>query len=161
MKTGCRLCWGLAVLLLVAVGLMAKTFILTGSVAPYADGRTSVLLLPDERNRVLGEMRVLLETVQAVTEAAAENDLEAAAKAASAVGMAAAQGESPALIGKLPLEFKTLGFATHKAFDDLADTARSTDDPMVVVAEMADVMNNCTACHASYRLGIEGEAPGD
>lgn len=61
------------------------------------------------------------------------------------------------MIGKLPLDFMTLGMGTHKAFDALADTAENTDDPLVVLGELGDVMNRCTGCHSGYRFGIEGE----
>ena len=69
--------------------------------------------------------------------------------------MAAAKGEG-AIIRKLPLDFKTLGLGTHQAFDDLADFIAGTDDPLAVVGELGSLMGNCTGCHASYRLGIEG-----
>jgi hypothetical protein len=136
---------------------MAYFIVVPGNVRPHADGRSVVLLTSDERNKVLGEMRGLLETVQAVVLAATEGDMQAVSAAASAAGMAAAKGESAALIGKLPIEFMSLGMGTHKAFDALALTAQGTDDPLVVLSELGAIMDNCTACHAGYRFGIEGE----
>ena len=157
MKTGCKICRVINLALGVGVLAMAYVFVVKGNVETHADGRTVVLLAPEERNRVLGEMRGLLETVQAVVQAAAMGDMEAASAAASASGMGAAKGESAALIGKLPLDFMTLGLGTHKAFDALALTAQQSDDPMVVLEELGTIMDNCTGCHAGYRLGIEGE----
>lgn len=157
MKSGCRICR--VINLVLAVGLAGAAYLLVspGNVEPHADGRSVVLLTPDERNMVLGEMRGLLETVQVVVQAATMGDMEAISAASTAAGMAAARGESAALIGKLPIEFMTLGMGTHKAFDALAVTAQGTDDPMVVLAELGTIMDNCTGCHAGYRLGIEGE----
>ena len=151
-KTG----WIVSLILAIALGGVLYVFLIRGSVVPYADGRTSVLLAPNERNKVLGEMRGLLEGVQQIVEASVQGDMETVTVVASSLGMAAASGEDPQMIRKLPLEFKTLGMATHAAFDDLADTARvgSADD---VLQELSVLMLNCTACHGGYRLGVEGE----
>ncbi len=157
MKSTCKFCWLISLVLAVALGLGVYKVVVVGSVAPYADGRVSVLLLPNERNKVLAEMRGLLESVQAVTEAAVAGDMAAIETTARAVGMAAAEAESPAMMSKLPLEFKTLGLATHKAFDDLADLAAGGAEPMAVIANLSQVMLNCTACHQGYRLGVVGE----
>lgn len=157
MKRKCRFCWFVSMLLALTLMGIGYTFVVKGNVEPLADGRTAILLLPEERNMVLGEMRGLLEAVQTVIQAATAGDMQAVSAAASAAGMAAAEGESAALIGKLPLEFLTLGMGAHKAFDDLAETAENTDDPLVVLRELGDMMDACTGCHAGYRLGIEGE----
>ncbi len=151
-----KLGWLLSAVLAVGLGAMSYTFLIAGQTEPHADGRTVVLLSADERNKVLGEMRGLLEAVQGITLAAVDGDMAEVQAVATSVGMAAAGGESPALIRKLPLEFKTLGLGTHQAFDDLATLAASSDDPMEVLGEMGAVMSNCTSCHAGYRLGIEG-----
>ncbi len=156
MKLGCKLGWLLSLVLAIGLVAMAYTFLVAGTTEPHADGRTVVLLSADERNKVLGEMRGLLETVQGITLAAIDGDMEEVQGLATAVGMAAASGESPALIRKLPLEFKTLGLGTHQAFDDLATLATVTNDPLEILGEMGKVMGNCTSCHAGYRLGIEG-----
>jgi len=157
MKSGCRICRFINLVLAVGVAGLAYLILAPGNVEPHADGRSVVLLSSDERNMVLGEMRGLLETVQLVVQASARGDMDAISTAATAAGMAAARGESAALIGKLPVEFMTLGMGTHKAFDALAVTAQGTDDPMVVLSELGVIMDNCTGCHAGYRLGIEGE----
>lgn len=156
MKAGCAIGWGLSAVLAAGLGAMSYVFLVRGNVEPHADGRTVVLLLADERNRVLGEMRGLLEAVQAITAAAARDDMATVAQAASGVGMAAAEAESPAMIAKLPLEFKLLGMGTHKAFDDLALQAATTSDGRDIAKRMGEILTNCTSCHAGYRLGIEG-----
>lgn len=157
MKSGCKICRIVNLVLIVAIAGLAYFFVVKGNTEPHADGRTVVLLAADERNMVLGEMRGLLETVQAVVQASVAGDMSAVSKVASAAGMVAAEGESAALIGKLPLDFMRLGMGTHKAFDALSLTAAGTDDPMVVLSELGTIMDKCTGCHAGYRLGIEGE----
>ena len=151
-----KLGWIVSLVLAAALAFMAYTFIVKGQVEPHADGRDAILLLPDERNSVLSEMRGLLEGAQGIIAASVEGDMQEVARLATSVGMVAADGESPQMIAKLPLAFMTLGMATHQAMDDLAVTAAGTDDPMVVLEELSNVMLNCVACHSSYRLGIEG-----
>ncbi len=157
MKRGCWVCRVINLVLVAALVGLAYLIVVPGNIEPHADGRSVVLLNPDERNKVLGEMRGLLETVQAVVQAATMGDMEAVSVASTAAGMAAARGESGSLLGKLPLEFLALGMGTHKAFDALAVTAQETDDPMVILEELGVIMDNCTGCHAGYRLGIEGQ----
>lgn len=157
MSGNCKACWGVSLALVAALGFGAYKFMVVGNVEAYADGRTSVLLLPDERNKVLSEMRGLLEAAQTITEAAVKNDMETVQTTARSVGMAAARAESPALIGKLPLEFKKLGMSTHQAMDDLADFAEVAE-PIEVLGMLGEAMLKCTACHASYRIGLIGEA---
>ncbi|MCP5088329.1 MAG: cytochrome c [Rhodobacteraceae bacterium] len=155
MKTTCKLCWGTNVLMIGVIAFAAYTFIFgkTGEVGD--DGRTAVMISADEKELVLGEMRGLLEAVQAITGGLAENDLATVAESAHAVGMSSTGGEPAALIAKLPLEFKKLGMGTHQAFDDLGNEATDMGDAKVVLGMLGDVLQNCTACHASYRFDVE------
>lgn len=139
---------------IIAVG--AYKFIIAGSTEIADDGRTAILLEAGERDFVLGEMRLFLETVQGVVAAIAENDIAKVAELSTAVGMASTGGETAALIGKLPLEFKTLGLATHALFDDLAAEATDRGDSNVVTASLGILMENCTSCHAGYRFDVAG-----
>ncbi len=151
-----KLGWIVALILALGLGTMSYTFLVKGQTVPYADGRTSILLSPDERNGVLGEMRAVLAGVQEILENAAAGDMDAARDKASSMGMAAANAESPQLIAKLPLEFKALGMGLHRSFDELAVTIDATDDPVVVMEEVSALMVQCVACHDAYRIGIEG-----
>lgn len=155
MKNNCKLCWGISGILVILVATMGYLFIIRGSVIVSHDGRTAILMSEDERNHVLGEMRGLLEAVQAVTEAIVVDDMDAVATSATSVGMILAKGEDPAMLAKLPLEFKTNGFAAHKAFDDLAATALETRDREVVLKDLSVILGACTSCHAGYRVALE------
>ncbi|HIP22549.1 MAG TPA: hypothetical protein EYG79_02970 [Rhodobacteraceae bacterium] len=139
---------------IIAVG--AYKFIIAGSTEVADDGRTAILLEAGERDFVLGEMRLFLETVQGVVAAVAENDMAKVAALSTAVGMGSTGGETAALIGKLPLDFKTLGLATHALFDDLAAEATDLGDATVVTASLGVLMENCTSCHAGYRFDVAG-----
>ena len=143
-------------LLLVAVLGLGYFLLKPSNVAVSTDGRTVVLLTPDERDMVLSGMRRMLESVQAIVEGASGGELMAASLVATETGIKSVVKTNVALIGRVPVEFMALGMDTHRAFDTLAETAQGTDDPLVVLAELSEIMNRCTACHASYRLGIEG-----
>ena len=155
-----KLGWLLSLVLAIALGWMAYTFLVKGQTVPYADGRTSILLAPGERNKVLGEMRDVLAGVQAIIEDTTSGDLKAAEAKARSMGMAAA-AQDTAIIAKLPLDFKSLGLGLHRSFDDLADSIAATDDPVSVLGDVGNLMLQCVACHDTYRLGVEGEAAGN
>jgi cytochrome c556 len=151
----CRLCWTLAAVLAVAVAAFAYKFTV-GEVKPSSDGRLAVQLTKDERNALLLEMRTWLQNTQSIVAAAAAGDLAAAARTARASGMAA-EAETPAsLFRKIPVEMKSLGFATRAMFDEIAAEAEKTKDPQRVLARLGAAMNNCVACHATFRF-VEAE----
>jgi hypothetical protein len=137
-------------LLAAALAAGVYLFMVRGNVAPASDGRTAVIVEPGERDLILAEMRHFLEAVQEIVEAAGKEDMAAVAKAAHSVGSTVAEGVPPALMGKLPLEFKTLGLATHKAFDELE--AAAPGGRAGALAALGAILNNCTTCHGGYRL---------
>ncbi len=148
----CKLCWTISLVLLLITGGMAWTFLIQGETVTATDGRQALLLEPGERDVVLGEMRAFLASVQAIVQGVQEKDMAAVAKAARHVG-AAARGDVPAsLMKKLPLEFKKLGFDTHRQFDQLALDAEQLGDPDYTLEQLAGLMRNCVACHAAYRI---------
>ncbi|RMG38431.1 MAG: hypothetical protein D6720_01315 [Gammaproteobacteria bacterium] len=154
----CRLCWILTLLFATATGVLAWKFILQGETVPANDGRTAILLTEGERDLVLSEMRAFLAAVQQVLDASVRGDVDAVASAARAVGMATRAGVPDSLVGKLPLAFKKLGFATHEAFDRLALDTEALGDTREVPETVAGIMRNCVACHASYRLKARADA---
>lgn len=145
----------LNVLLIGFIAVAAYKFIVVGSSIVGEDGRTAVILTEAERNQVLGEMRGFLEGVQTITTAIAENDMSTISETATAMGMVAVEGEDPAFMAKLPLEFKTLGLATHTLFDDLSLLASKSEDPAEISAALGELLNNCTTCHAGNRFATE------
>jgi hypothetical protein len=147
-----RLCWTLTVLLALGLAATLYLFIVRGSVTPASDGRTAILLEPGERDLVLAEMRAFLAATQGVLVAATKGDLVAAAVAARGVGAAAQRGVPAGLMGKLPLGFKQLGFDTHSRFDQLALDAESLSDANQTLTALGELLSNCVACHAAYRI---------
>ncbi len=152
-----KLMWAALVASWLIIGGMVYLFFIKGSVAPASDGRTAIVLSQGEKDLVLKEMRGFLNAVQTILEAIDEKDMKKVAESAREVGMAN-MGEVPgSLMRKLPLAFKQLGGPTHKAFDGLAMEASDLGDANVVIKKLATLMNNCVACHATYRLQAEGE----
>jgi mono/diheme cytochrome c family protein len=144
-------------LLLLVIAGGAYKFIVQGSVTESSDGRRTIHLSASERNLVLGEMRAFLASVQQITQGVAESNMERVVEYAKKAGRAA-QGEVPgSLVGKLPLEFKKLGFDTHSKFDQLALDAESLGDANQVSTQLAELMQNCVGCHAVYRIDVEQE----
>jgi len=141
-----------ALVLIIAAG--AYKFMIQGSVEKSQDGRLALQLDAEERDLILAEMRAFLESVQQITEAITEKDMEGIAEQAKKVGRAA-QGEVPgSLMGKLPLEFKKLGFDTHSRFDQLALDAEQLGDEQHSLTQLSVLMKNCVACHAVYRIEV-------
>lgn len=151
----CRFCWGLVVLLLLLIGGMTYVFVWQGSVRPAADGRTAIVLAPGERALILAEMRAFVESIQQVTDGLAREDMETVVRAARKSGRAAQQQVPAPLMGKLPLAFKQLGLDTHQQFDQLALDAEQLGDPAHSLQQLGRLMQNCVACHATYRLETE------
>ncbi|HHH43373.1 MAG TPA: hypothetical protein ENK49_04475 [Gammaproteobacteria bacterium] len=148
----CRFCWILVVVLLVATGVLVGKFIIVGKTRLATDGRTAILLEPAERDLILTEMRAFLASVQGVLVATGNDDMKTVAEAAGVSGMPPPGQVPDALVGKLPLSFKTLGFDTHKRFDQLALDAEQLGDREHTLEQLGELMNNCIACHAQYRL---------
>jgi hypothetical protein len=146
------------VLAITAIGLwlvtiaVAAFFFVRGQTRVAPDGRTTVLLASDERNLVLTEMRGMLEAVQVVVDGVRAGELKQVAQAARASGVAAAAEVNPALMAKLPLEFKQLGLSVHKRFDEIATGADSGASREQLLASLSTQLSACVACHAGYRL---------
>lgn len=123
-----------------------------GSVAASTDGRINVILNKNERDLVLDEMRQFLISVQAVSSALTNKDLKSVEKIAHEAGMAAEANTPGALFQKLPLGMKKLGFGTRGLFDDISAAAKEGKEPLEIRKQLDALMNNCIACHATYRL---------
>ncbi len=147
----CKLSWILVVILSVAVALFAYKFT-KGEVAPSDDGRMAVMLSKDERNALLLEMRNWLQSSQNILAAAATDDFATVASSARASGMAAEADTPGSLFRKLPVEMKALGFGTRNKFDEIAADAEKLKDSKHTVIQLSEAMNNCIACHATYRF---------
>jgi hypothetical protein len=155
----CKLCWTLLTGALVAVIAVIVIFALGNKTGSAVDGRQAIILEPQQRNLVLAEMRMFVDSLRDITEALGSEDPELFQTAALRVGLEAQEGVPLDLMKALPLPFKKLGMDTHKKFDELAAHAKQGADSKQLLLELSQLMNNCVACHASYQLQSQVPQP--
>ena len=141
-----------ALLLWVITIAVFAWFFVRGSTVEGTDGRTAVVLQPVERELVLSEMRGLLVATQGILEGANNNDAQQIGKAAAGAGMAAAADVNPALMAKLPLEFKQLGISVHRDMDEIAKAAAEGKTSAEILKMTSATMTKCIACHSAWQL---------
>jgi len=146
----------------IAIGSMAL-WIITISYAGYkfkygnaekVDNRVAITLSVAEKDVVLGEMRLLLEGLQGIISGLSNSDFKKVEVYARGNGMVMAQDVNPALMLKLPVEFKSVGMGVHKAFDDLAENIDGKDIK-IILREIDSIMDSCVGCHLIYKLEID------
>ena len=131
---------------------MVYLFFFRGNVGPQEDGRTVIEMTAAERSYILAEMRGFLEAVEGIMSAVASDDMDRVAKIAQSQGLAGHALPPASLLRKLPLDFKRLGRPTHRLFDALAEEASTVGTPKTVAAKLSEILQKCTACHASFAL---------
>ena len=148
----CKICWLSVVILAVLLLGTVYKFVIEGSTRTSTDNRLAIQLTAGEKDLVLAEMRAFLASVQQITHGVSSKDMQLIATSARTVGLVAQQGMPGSLMGKLPLEFKQLGRNTHEQFDLLALDAEQLEDAEHSLSQLGALMQNCVACHATYRL---------
>ena len=150
-------CLGVIFLLLVVIVGGVYKFLFQGSVSASGDGRLAIHLSAGERDLVLGEMRSFLASIQQITRGIVEDNMSLVVESARTSGAAAQEAVPGTLIGKLPMEFKKLGFDTHSKFDRLALDTQDLEDGSHALSQLSTLMQNCVACHAAYRIDVADE----
>ena len=119
------------------------------------DTRTTVKYAPDLRELVMSEMRDYVVIMADIQQGIADNDPQKIYEAASRQGQASID-DTPARLLKLsPLACKQMGFRGHHLFQAIADSARVNYNPQTTIKQMAELSNNCVACHATYKVVAE------
>lgn len=155
----CKVCWAIVVVLsLISAGITYK-YVLRGNVTESADGRMTIRLEKQERDLVLSEMRVFLESVQQITSGISDDDMKLVVENARKSGSNAQMAVPGSLVGKLPLAFKKLGFDTHAKFDELALDAEQLGDRDYTLSQLNIILKNCVACHAAYQFDVTTHNP--
>lgn len=150
-----KLSLSIITLLLIIIAFGINKFILQGNTVKSEDGRITIVLLPSEKDLILDEMRGFLSATQQIVQAVSQDNMQKVVVAAKKAGRAAQEEVPGSLVGKLPIAFKKLGFDTHTKFDELAMDAADMEDKEQTLALLAELMQNCVACHAAYRLDLE------
>lgn len=146
-----KILWAIICTLLIVLIAVAYKFV-QGSVAVSDDERVAVVLSKDERNLILNEMRNFLISTQKISEAITNDDMELVATLAKSAGMAAEENTPGALLAKIPLSMKTLGFDTRKRFDQIAADAERLKVPVHSRRHLDQLMKNCIGCHSSFKI---------
>jgi hypothetical protein len=141
-----------ALLLWVVTIAVLVWFFLRGSTTAGTDNRIAIMLHPAEREVVLTEMRGLLVATQGILEGANQGDIPLIIKSARAGGMAGTAEVNPALMAKLPLEFKALGMSVHHDMDAIAKAADDGRPTSELLKMTSDTLTKCVACHAAWQL---------
>lgn len=150
--TNSRIYQTIIVVLLLVIALMAYKFIVAGSTEKTEDRRVAVILAPDERALMLREMREFVGGLQAIADALSHEDMKGAADAARRMGMTRGHDVPAGMMGKLPLEFKTLALGVHRGFDSMAMDAEAIGMPTHTLGQLSEVLQKCVACHAIYEV---------
>jgi hypothetical protein len=120
--------------------------------SPAADARQRVALPAAAREKVLAEMRRMLESVNGILQGVVAGDAAAIEAAARASGMAMAVDADPRMMSGVPAPLRELGMQTHRGFDALADRMKAGGTRDDAVHALARITSGCVACHALYRL---------
>ena len=149
-------------------GLLAATAILAlclpflaacsgAHVAPSfrAETRAPIQLSAAERESLRLGMRTYLESVHGIVEAFAEHKISAVPEKARRAGMSMVHDVPVSVAMKLPPDFVMLSVVTHQKFDALALSSAGISTKGEALGHLRDILANCTACHAMYRLAPE------
>jgi len=142
----------IALLLWVLTIAVFAWFFIRGNTVAGTDGRTAIVLQAGERDLVLSEMRGLLSATQGILEGANQGDMQRIIKASRAAGMAGAADVNPALMAKLPLEFKSLGMSVHHDMDAIAKAAEGGTPAPEILKMASNTLTKCIACHSAWQL---------
>lgn len=120
--------------------------------AAPADTREAITLNAHERARMLEGMRAYLEALQGITAALAANDSKGVADYARRAGARMLETAPASVPLKSPIAFTAASLNTHEKFDVLAERAGNSASRGEVLGALAEIMANCTTCHATYRV---------
>jgi hypothetical protein len=114
--------------------------------------RTPIALSAKERESIRAGMRVYLECLEGIIIALSANRMGDVARNAKRAGTDMIQGVSAADAVRLPPEFLLLALDTHLKFDAMAQEASQHGSKKAVLQQLGAVLDNCNACHATYRF---------
>lgn len=136
--------------------LIAVSILLAGP-SLAQDARAPAARTDAERVFILGQMRLFLQSTQAITAALATDDLKTVASEAAARGRKGTPLSSipPGMKAKETPAWTAMMGGARGGFDDLADAARAGAPPIRLVGMLGETMRNCVACHETYRLTTE------
>jgi cytochrome c556 len=118
----------------------------------YDDGRSQIILKPQERALMLEDMRNYLSGVREITLAIAKENPVAIESAARRMGKIEIYEIKPVRTNPTVGKFRELGTELHQRFEDLADAAAAGRPVNQLLGDLSLLMNQCVKCHESYRV---------
>ena len=132
--------------------ILACACLLSNAVgAEPANGRIDLRFTPQERTEFLTEMRQMLASIQGIIGGIGAADRNRIAEFARLSGNRMARATPDSVREKLPQSFRDIGGPTHMLFEELAVRAE-TDEMDGLARFTAELMNQCVACHAAFRV---------
>ncbi|HYA37290.1 MAG TPA: hypothetical protein VEI74_03340 [Candidatus Methylomirabilis sp.] len=125
--------------------------------AMAADARQKIEMPPMMQEHMLGNMRDHLRTLQEIEAALAKKDFDKVADIAEQrLGLSSLEAHGAAhLVPYMPKPMQDIGTSMHRAASRLSQTAQeaAVKGGMAPVQEaLAAVLQQCVACHETYRL---------
>jgi len=136
---------------------LALSLVALLSAAQAADTRQAIEMPAPMREHMLANMRDHLAALGEIQAALAKGKFEQAANIAeNRIGMSSLQGHGAAHMAPyMPKGMQDTGTAMHRAASRFARTTQEaavTNDLPRTLGALADLTQQCVACHASYRL---------
>lgn len=137
--------------LLVNIGLI-YFFLFKGNTVKSEDGRTAVIMSPENRNFVMNNMRHFVEGVQQINKGISENNASIVIAAGKKYGGSEIEDAPQGLVKSLPIDFKKLAMGTHSTFDAIKDSAEVNFNPRQTQKQLGVLLNKCIKCHTNFRI---------
>ena len=139
----------------VAGWIVAGTLFVSPCIAQ--DTREATTRSEAERDFILGQMRLFLQSTQAITVALGKSDLKTVEDEAAARGRKGTPVSAipPGMKAKETPAWTAMMAGARAGFDGIARAAHEDAPPSELIGMLGDTMSNCVACHQTYRLVTE------
>lgn len=147
-----------AFVLCAAVSSNTVVYAEDGTPAVNLDTRIPVMLRPNERTRVLNDMRKYLTGMKEMFSALSQDDTEKVAITARALGKINIYEAKLMFPTKSAVRFRELSALVHEDFERLADRTEKLKDAKdglnvkETMGQLAETMKLCISCHENFRL---------
>ena len=142
--------------------ILSLTALLIGASAVAQDGidpRRPALRTQEQKTFILDQMRLFVASIQAIDEGLSEHDCAKVAAAARPRGLNAVRvlPKPPGLQESETPEWKAIGMATRRGFDEIADAADQGAPAEKILAVLGSTLKNCVACHQTFQIETSRE----
>lgn len=133
------------------VGMLMLLLLSSQTLASDVDGRISLGLTTAEKAEFLSEMRQMLVSIQGIVNGISTDDRDMIIKAARYSGNRMSRATPQSVRDKLPQAFREIGGPTHLMFEELIIRAE-TDDAEDMIQFTGRILQQCTTCHAQFKV---------